>query len=422
MSKREPIVFLLLTAVLALTGLGLYCLAGSREKEAGPMPDVLIITATDLHYISPALTDHGAEFQATITNSDGKVMECIEELTDAFLGEVLQRRPDALILSGDLTFNGARQSHADLAAKLEAVTAAGIPVLVIPGNHDLENRNAAQFHGDGFTRVASVSPEDFGEIYTACGYGGALSRDSASLSYIYELSPDLRILFIDVNMPDSKNRVKPETLLWAEEQLRAAAEAGARVVAVSHQNLYRHNSVIYESYVIENAGELLALYGKYGVLCNLSGHLHCQHIAQGENGFLDIATASLAVSPNQYGLLILTPERGSYETAPTDVSAWASARGLKDPKLLDFAAYSRDFFRHSGRDQSPDNYGVGPEGQAMAGFIADVNQAYFAGRMDTIDLNDPRFDRLLAEGGFMGLYLASTREDGPMDMNHAEIY
>ena len=422
MSRREPIIFLLLTLFLALAGLGLYCIAGGPAKEAAPMPDTVIVTATDLHFISPALTDHGEYFERMISRSDGKVMDYSDELTDAFLEEVIRRRPAALILSGDLTFNGARQSHLDLAEKLRTVTDAGIPVLVIPGNHDLESTDAARFHGDSFTRVDSVTPAEFAEIYAGCGYDGALARDPASLSYVYALSPALRVLLIDVNMPDAVNLVKEETLAWAEAQLGDAAAAGAKVIAASHQNLLQHNSLIVENYRIRNGDALLSLYEKYGVIANLTGHLHCQHIARSEGGFYDIATSALSVSPCQYGILTLGPETGRYDTAPVDVSAWAKAHGLNDPNLLDFAAWARDFFRNSGRDQSPEDYADLPDGAELAAFVADVNAAYFSGRMDTVDMDDPRFDRLLALGGFMGSYLASTRDDGPADMTHLILY
>ena len=422
MDNKAPLAFLALTAVLAFSGLGLYGLASAVGPETPAIPDAALLISSDIHYISPALTDHGAYFEDMIQNSDGKVMDYIEELTDTLLAEVLDRQPAALILSGDLTFNGARQSHTELAQKLEAVVDAGVPVLVIPGNHDLENRNAASFHGPDFTRVDSVTPEDFARIYARCGYEGALSRDTASLSYVYEPEAGLRILMLDVNTPDYVNLAQAETLAWIESQLRDAQSAGARVVAVSHQNVLQHNSLIVSGYLIENAHDLLRLYDKYGVICNLSGHLHCQHIARSDTGFYDIATSSLAVSPNQYGILTLSANAARYDTVAADVAGWAAAQGRTDPALLDFAAYSRDFFRRSGRDASPEDYADLPDGDALAAFIADVNEAYFAGRMDTIDFDDPRFDRLLTEGGFMGAYLSSTRADGPVDMNHLVLY
>ena len=44
-------------------------------------------------------------------------MNSIAEITDAFIEEVINRQPDRLILSGDLTFNGEEKSHEELAMK-----------------------------------------------------------------------------------------------------------------------------------------------------------------------------------------------------------------------------------------------------------------------------------------------------------------
>lgn len=62
-----------------------------------------VMAASDLHYIAPTLTDHGAYFTTLTESGDGKLMRYIEEITDAFLTEVSQARPDALLLTGDLT-------------------------------------------------------------------------------------------------------------------------------------------------------------------------------------------------------------------------------------------------------------------------------------------------------------------------------
>ena len=46
------------------------------------------------------------------------------------------QKADGLILSGDLTFNGEKKSHEELAEKFKKVEKSGAPVMVIPGNHD----------------------------------------------------------------------------------------------------------------------------------------------------------------------------------------------------------------------------------------------------------------------------------------------
>ena len=128
---------------LALSGSLLSgCTASSKTAAAAleEQPDTLnIAVATDLHFLSSSLTDHGSAFEKYITNSDGKTMEYSEELVDAFLSEVIAEKPHVLVLTGDLTYNGEKQSHVDLSRKLQAVEDAGIQVCVIPGNHDMNS-------------------------------------------------------------------------------------------------------------------------------------------------------------------------------------------------------------------------------------------------------------------------------------------
>ena len=117
--KRLLAMFFMLLLCLGLCACG----EKTKEEESG----YSVITASDLHYLAPELTDHGEYFQRVMENGDGKVTEYCVEIMDAFLEEVIQCKPEALILTGDLSFNGARASHESLAAKLQLVEDAGDP-------------------------------------------------------------------------------------------------------------------------------------------------------------------------------------------------------------------------------------------------------------------------------------------------------
>ena len=369
--------------------------------------DTTIIVASDLHYISPKLTDHGAYFTRMIAAGDGKIVQYCEEIVEALISEVIAAKPDCLILPGDVTFNGARQSHEDLAQKLMRVREAGIPVYVLPGNHDMNNYNAASFSGDSFTRLGGISPEEFASIYAQLGFSDALSRDPASLSYIAEPVCGLRILMLDVNYPWDSNAVSEQTFLWLEEQLADARAAGAKVSSVTHQNIYAHNSLLSYGYVIRNAELLRALYDQYGVRLNLSGHMHMQHIIEGSSGLCEIASSSLLVSPCQYGIIRLSGSRGTYRTQKTDVAGWARAKGLEDDALLRFPEYADAFFRATSLGQSEEMLSGAENTEEMIQFLCDVNAAYFAGRPDLIEDRPDMLRAWAQTGTFFGEYLIS---------------
>ena len=164
------------------------------KEDSGPLPKAEdggwvenIMLGTDIHYFSDSLTDGGPRFQEMVEYGDGKVVTYIDQITDAFLDEVVKLRPNVLVLSGDLTLNGEKASHKDLAEKLHRVENNGIPVLVIPGNHDINNRQAARYEGEERLPAEYITPEEFRQIYRAFGYDEAASEDPNSLSYLYEL-------------------------------------------------------------------------------------------------------------------------------------------------------------------------------------------------------------------------------------------
>lgn len=392
---------LLPLGLLALVGLLLWRFCAPAPEQP-PQETVELIIATDLHYLAPELTDHGSYFQGLIENADGKAVEYCEEIIDAFVSQVIAQAPDGIILSGDLTFNGAKQSHEALVQKLRQIRDAGIPVFVIPGNHDMDNSMAASFQGDGYTRVESVTPGAFSTLYQPFGYGSALSKDPHSLSYTAQLSPNLRLLMIDVNSVERPGQLAEGTLAWTEEQLAAAREAGMKVFSVSHQNLLQHNPGFAAGFVMGGNDRLLDLLEKYGVLCHFSGHMHLQHIAQSANGLHEVATSSLLVSPLQYGVLRLEGTTGQYRTAQVEVSA-------------DIGAYAKAFFWDTAYRQARRALGDLPGADSMAAYFADINAAYFSGRMDTAEYDTEPLKKWEEQDAFLSLYLQSIAGDAGKD-------
>ena len=83
------------------------------------------------------------------------------QLWQAFKSEVLAANPGALILSGDLSLNGEKANHLEFSEKLHEIEEAGVPVYVIPGNHDINKPDAGEYFGDQRTDVGEC---DIGRI------------------------------------------------------------------------------------------------------------------------------------------------------------------------------------------------------------------------------------------------------------------
>ena len=377
--------------------------------------DMTLVHATDMHYISPRLTDNGESFAALTQAGDGKVNLYADELMEAFAEEMIAMQPDAVILSGDLTFNGERFSHEDLAAKLARIEAAGVRVLVLPGNHDLDNEAASGFAGNTRYAAQSLSADGFAALYRPFGYDDAVACDPHSLSYVSAPADHLRILMLDTNTAEYPCYVRPETLTWVRAQLEDARRCGAQVIAVSHQNLLIHNSMFYSGVVIGNHKELLRLYEEYGVKLNLSGHMHMQHIQFSDAGTAEIATSALSVAPNQYGVITLDGQTLTYAAKGTDVSAWARASHAADENLLAFDRYAEAFFKTICVNQARRDLVNSPEPQSLADYYAQLNYAYFSGRLDTAVMDESKLARWYEEGVFTQYYIRSIMAEPATD-------
>lgn len=404
---------LLLASLLLLAG----C-SGAPEKQTettGETGSWRVVVASDLHYLAPSLTDHGALFRRVMEAGDGKVTELCDEITDAFLEEVKAEEPDALILTGDISFNGEQESHLAVAEKLAALEEAGVPVLVLPGNHDLY-RSCYSFFGDEGEQVESVSAEEFAAIYGAFGFDEALSRDDDSLSYLARINDTTRVLMLDADTPHDFCSLSDKTLSWIERRLSEAAVEGKRMLVACHQNLYKH-SMFGAGYVLGCSDELHALLEKYGAELMLSGHMHIQHI-QTEGGVTEIATSPLTMGACQYGLL--SSENGAlrYETRPVNVAAWASARGMDDERLATFAAYAMGRLESRTRTQAEEQLearGISTQEAApLVNYACALNNAYFCGDLSGIPALDPDgelFKAWAESGSFFGSYFVSIEHE-----------
>ena len=413
---------LLLASLLLLAGCSGAPENGREAEKANASWRVVV--ATDLHYLAPSLTDHGELFQKVMEAGDGKVTELCGEILDAFIEEVKAESPDALILTGDLSFNGEKESHLALAEKLAALEEAGVPVLVLPGNHDLY-RACYSFIGTEGQQAETVSAEEFAAIYAPFGFDEAILRDGDSLSYLARINDTTRVLMLDADTPHDFCSLSEKTLLWIERRLSEAAAEGQTMLVACHQNLYKH-SMFGAGYVLGCADELHALLEKYGAPLMLSGHMHIQHVMT-EGGVTEIATSPLTMGACQYGLL--AGENGAlrYETRPVGVAAWAAEHAPGDARLADFAAYAMGRMESRTRAQAQDQLaarGFSPdEIEPLAEYACALNNAYFGGDLSVIPALDPDGELLKTwteSGSFFGSYFASLEPEIGKDHTHWE--
>ena len=271
-----------------------------------------ILVISDTHLLAPELYDDGEAAQRLAQNDMKLVLES-DELMRNTVDWVIKQKPDLLLITGDLTFNGEQASHQRLATHLARLAQNGVPTLVIPGNHDISNPNAKQYKGNKATTAPSITRDEFAQIYAPYGYKGS-RRDPASLSYVSEPIPGLVVLAIDSNRDeenrltargDSTNhytnagRIKPQTLQWLREQAQQAREQGKHVVAMMHHHLLEHidgEAQYLKDYIIVDHDAVAQTLADCGVHALFTGHLHITDAVT--NGTLtEIATGSLSTYP-----------------------------------------------------------------------------------------------------------------------------
>lgn len=391
-----------------------------------------IVIATDIHYLAKELTDFGSAFQEMDRNEDGKMASYVWEITDAFLNQVIDRRPQVLILSGDLTLNGERASQEALAQQLKRVEDAGIPVVVIPGNHDINNAKACSFIGEDRVPAEPTSPEQFARIYEEFGYGEALSRDPASLSYTYQLTDGTWLLMLDSCQYEDGalvgGMIRGETYQWIDEVMEEAWNQERKVIAVSHHNLLDESRIYEEDCTIEHSEELERKLDEWGIGLFLSGHLHVQHHKTSKEYEIDeIVTSALSISPCQYGILqYFGPDHYFYSTEKTDVSGWAELRNNPDRNLQDFQWYADEFLQESFYKEAVNELqgkGLSQEDiQGMAELYAMVNVQAVAGKLYEIrdEIQSDRGYELWQEydrTSLLCMYMNELLEDAVVDYN-----
>ena len=369
-----------------------------------------IVHMTDPHYISPSLTDRGTAFMKIVSNADGKLVLYSEELLSAFLYEMRELRPDAILLSGDLTFNGAMQSHKDLALRLSSLKELGIPILVLPGNHDVLSPNAARFSGERIELVESPDTASFREIWHSFGPDDALSCAPDSFSYVCALSPNLRILMLDAHTEASPNRVTDQTLSWAKEQLSLAKKEGAAVISVTHETILRHNPLFEEGFRLENGETVSSLLEEAGVPLHLSGHMHIQHIAAQKN-LTEIVTSAFSVQPCQYGVITFDGKTLRYQSKRANVASWAKAQGRNEENLLRFPAHAVSFFASSMLRQALPELRALPEANDLIVWMLNMNIGYYTGQLSTLSPDPHNMDLLRKTLPFWYVYFNSMQGD-----------
>ena len=183
----------------------------------------------------------------------------VPNLMNRVISELNELKPDAVVVSGDLTSEGFRQEYKSWVAYAERIES---PLYTVPGNHD--SRNVGYLHFEDLIGPRSWSVD----------IGG------------------VRVVGMDSSEPDqNEGKIGRGHYEWiAREFLQPAALK----VFVLHHHLLPIPGTGRERSTVMDAGDLLEVLIHAGVHVVLSGHKHVPYVWRLEN--LYVATAGTVAS------------------------------------------------------------------------------------------------------------------------------
>ena len=285
-----------------------------------------IIVLSDIHVMAPQLLEKRGTAYDKYLNQDPKLLEYSGEVLEYLVAETEKRNPDLVIIPGDLTKDGELVSHQLVVSILGKLRSAGIQVIVVPGNHDIDNPEGYYFNGDNTRPAERTSPEQFKTLYADFGYNQAYAKDPASLSFVCEPLEGLVLLCIDTNKYEenkyidkgdekdhnqTSGRIRPATLTWMLAEADKARALGKQVVLVQHHNIVQHHdaqSTLQSDYIVADYENVSKQLMQHGIHMAFTGHTHLQDIAQYRtiadnaqpDSLVDVATGSTISYPNPW--------------------------------------------------------------------------------------------------------------------------
>ncbi len=395
---------------------------------------------SDTHLIADSLHDHGQAFSQMQKTSQGKDLYYQETALSAFVRMAQKKKPAAIIVTGDVTFNGERVSaekFAEIFKPLEETQ-----LLVLPGNHDIYDGWAREFRGKKQYYAGQISPRMWRNIFKT-SYKNAVSVDDESLAYSVQLNPDYLLILADSNdygkeeattAPATAGFLGREQRRWIKAQLQYASENNLQVIFCMHHNLYAHNPAVNKGYVVDDYRELRKLLAQYNVKLVFSGHIHAQNIMlpQDPCPATEVVTASFCSNDQGYGVVKVSPKEVSYTCHHFKMKDYLTDKEKQNWTLTHFHDYLENIqlgtisaeLMQKNLYQNHDDLDTV---RKMGRLFGEMNYHFFTGKnhIESEELQKLKksliYQRLIADNPHYELYLQTLYDMSNHDNLHVKI-
>lgn len=303
---------------------------------------------TDLHYYANELIGSSGEAYEMKCQVDQKCMAESGAIIDAAFNKLIEDKDTEIVLiSGDLTFDGEKQSHDALKEKLANLKNNGKRVFTTFATHDFFMEARKYTDEEGVTFLPKYTRAELREHYNDFGYSEAIAEHENSYSYCVQLTDDVRLLCLnDDGDFDAFCGYYNDLLFWIKDQVEDAHKAGCEIFAMTHHPILEPAPIypLFSHKAMLGGYEFTAPYlADLGIKYVFDGHTHIHDInfieTKKGNKLYQINTASLIGYPLAYRKVEFSDEGMDVKTIQVEEIDW----DLKGQNVID---YARDHFTY----------------------------------------------------------------------------
>lgn len=308
----------------------------------------------DLHYYSRKGGTEGKAYEKAESKSQKVIKDSDLVIKAGFDMLCEDDSTDIIIIAGDTTRDGERESHKEFIEMLYDLKARGKRVYVITATHDYRWMGIADgYDGDNVIQIDAVeNRHELWDMYYDFGPSEAISTFKDGLSYVVQLAPGYRLFALNDDSnekPEGENGsgYSDECMAWIMEQLEDAKKNDQYVIAMTHHPMITPSpfyQIIGGGNMQRNHETTREIFADNGLHCMLTGHTHVHDISyittKKGNRFYDVSVGAMIGCPPTMRNVIFDPKNAKIDVETILIK---DVPGL-DTKGLPFDEYMKEFF------------------------------------------------------------------------------
>lgn len=293
------------------------------------MKPLKFFVITDPHYYARSLDCFGEEYERFM-DFEQKCYAETPAINEAVF-DYLKKANDAdiVLIAGDLSFNGEKKSHEEFSVLLKDLQNSGKDIYVVTAGHDISPEPFA-YDKNGRKTIEGIKFADLYDYYRDFGYDKAISFYKENLSYVAQLSEDVRLLVLCNDGEEGSNiAYSDELMAWAVDQAQKAKSENQMMIAMEHYPVLPGQPILalIPDARQKKSKELIEALADNGVHLIFTGHMHNQSINVTEtekgNKFYDVCTGSIIGCPAFMRLVTIEDENTvKIESMPVPEFEW----------------------------------------------------------------------------------------------------